>query len=163
MDTNGDGKLMAEDLDTMKANMSKGENVLVAVKPGGKGELNADNIAWKQTRGLPYVPSALFYEGRVYTVKDGGIISSYDAKTGATHYQQERLNALGNYYSSPVAAEGRIYVVSLDGKLTVVQAGGDMPKVLHRAEFGERISGTPALVGNAIYLRTATALYAFGK
>jgi outer membrane protein assembly factor BamB len=105
----------------------------------------------------------LLYDGRIYIVKDGGIISSYDAKTGATHYQQERLNALGNYYASPVAADGRIYVSSLDGKLTVVQAGGDMPKVLYSADFGERISGTPALVGNALYLRTATALYAFAK
>ncbi len=163
MDSDGDGKLTPEDFDLLKAKMAKGENVLLAVKPGGKGELSESYVAWKQTRGLPYVPSPLFYEGRVYIVKDGGIISSYDAKSGATHYQQERLNALGNYYSSPVAADGRIYVTSLDGKLTVLQAGGDMPKVLHRAEFGERISGTPALVGNAIYLRTATALYAFGK
>ena len=163
LDFNRDDKITPEDLDKMKASMAKGENVLLAIKPGGKGELNADSIAWKQTRGLPYVPSPLLYDGRIYIVKDGGIISSYDAKTGATHYQQERLNALGNYYASPVAAGGRIYVASLDGKLTVVQAGGDMPKVLYRSDFGERISGTPALVGNAVYLRTATALYAFGK
>ena len=163
LDSDQDGKITPEDLDKMKANLAKGENVLLAIKPGCKGELTADSIAWKQTRGLPYVPSPLLYDGRIYIVKDGGIISSYDAKTGATHYQQERLNALGNYYASPVAADGRIYVSSLDGKLTVVQAGGDMPKVLYSADFGERISGTPALVGNALYLRTATALYAFAK
>ena len=163
MDVNADGKITAEDLDTMKANMSKGENVLVAVKPGGKGVLAESIVAWKQTRGLPYVSSPLFYDGRVYLVKDGGIASCYDAKTGQAYYQQERLNALGNYYASPVAADGRIYVESLDGKLTVLQAGGDTPKVLHHADFGERISATPALVGNAIYIRTATTLYAFGK
>jgi outer membrane protein assembly factor BamB len=143
--------------------MAKGENVLVAVKPGGKGVLTESQIAWKQTRGLPYVPSPLFYKDSVYIVRDGGIISSYDAKTGQPHYQQERLDAIGNYYASPVAADGRVYVVSLNGKVTVLAAGGEMPKILHRADFGERISATPALVGKALYLRTATALYAFGK
>ena len=60
------------------------------------------------------------------------------------------------------AADGRIYVFSVDGKATVVKAGGNKPVVLHRAEFGERIAGTPALVGNKLYLRTQTKLYAFG-
>lgn len=162
-DVNGDGKLTKEDSDAMKAMMSRGENVLVAVKPGGQGELGESMVAWKQTRGLPYVPSALHYRGRVYTVKDGGMLSSYDAKTGKVFYQQERLNAIGGYYASPVAADGKIYVASLNGKLTVVEAGGDLPKVLHQAEFGERIAATPALVEGKIYVRTPTALFAFGK
>ncbi len=163
LDANGDGKLVAEDLELMKANMAKGENVLVAVKPGGKGMLSESQVAWKQTRGLPYVPCPLYYEGRVYLVKDGGIVSSFDAKTGQPNYQQERIDAIGNYYASPVAADGRVYFASLNGRVTVLAAGGEMPKILHRADFGERISATPALVENMLYLRTATALYAFGK
>ena len=163
LDYNRDGKLMAEDLDAMKANMAKGENVLIAVKPGGKGELTESQVGWKQTRGLPYVPSPLFYRERVYTVKDGGIVSSYDAKSGKPNYQQERLDAQGSYYASPVAANGRIYLASLTGKVTVLLAGGDKPTVDHQADFGERISATPALVGEALYLRTASALYAFGN
>ena len=162
-DVNGDGKLMAEDSDAMKAMMSKGENVLVAVRPGGRGELGEAQVAWKQTRGLPYVPSPLYYQGQIYLVKDGGMASSYEAKTGAIAYQQERLNALGNYYASPVAADGRIIVASLDGKVTVFAAGGTAPKILHQVDFKERIAATPALVGNHIYLRTPTSLYAFGK
>ena len=163
LDVNGDGKWVPEDLERMKADMAKGENVLVAVKPGGQGTLGASQVAWKQTRGLPYVPSPLFYRDRVYLVRDGGIVSSFNAQTGAPDYQQERIGALGSYYASPVAADGRVYVASLDGKLTVLAAGGEMPKVLHRADFGERISATPALVENMLYLRTATAMYAFGK
>ena len=162
-DVNGDGKLTAEDADAMKALMSKGENVLVAVRPGGKGELGEAQVAWKQTRGLPYVPSPLYYMGHIYLVKDGGMASCYDAKTGTIAYQQERLNALGNYYASPVAADGRIIVASLDGKVTVFAAGGETPKILHQVDFKERISATPALVGNNIYFRTPTSLYAFGK
>jgi outer membrane protein assembly factor BamB len=162
-DLNGDGKITAEDVEGMKAMMAKGENLLVAVRPGGKGELDGSNVAWKQTRGLPYVPSPLHYRGRIYLVKDGGMVSCYDAKTGQPAYQQERLNALGSYYASPVAADGRVIVASLDGKVTVFAAGGDTPKILHQAEFNERIATTPALVENQLYLRTPTALYAFGK
>lgn len=82
MDTNRDGKLTAEDFDLMKAALAKGENILVAIKPGGLGNLAESQIAWKQTRGLPYVPSPLLYDGRLYLVKDGGMISCFDAKTG---------------------------------------------------------------------------------
>jgi outer membrane protein assembly factor BamB len=91
------------------------------------------------------------------------MLSSVDAKTGQPYYTQERLDAAGDYYSSPVAADGRIYIASLDGKLTVVKAGGDKPEVLHQAEFGERIFASPALVGDKLYLRTQSALYAFGS
>jgi len=162
-DMNGDGKITPEDLQLMKAQMAKGENVLVALKSGGHGKLSADNLAWKQTSGLPYVPSPLFYRGRVYLVRDGGMASCFDAKTGKPYYEKERLDAEGSYYASPVAADGRIYFVSLNGKVSVVAAGGDKPVVLRQADFHERICATPALVGKTLYLRTASALYAFGQ
>ena len=90
------------------------------------------------------------------------MLSSLDAKTGAPNYTQERLDAIGSYYASPVAADGRIYLASLPGKITVVKTGGDKPEILHQAEFGERIFATPALLGDKLYLRTATHLWAFG-
>ncbi|PWU14799.1 MAG: pyrrolo-quinoline quinone [Verrucomicrobia bacterium] len=162
-DLNHDGKLTPEDFEMLKAQTAKGENVMVAVNSGAHGELDADKVAWKQTAGLPYVPSPLYYRGRVYLVKDGGMVSSFDAATGAPFYQKERLEAAGSYYASPVAADGRIYFVSLKGGVTVVAAGGDRPKVLHRAALGERVSATPALVGKNLYVRTATALFAFSR
>jgi outer membrane protein assembly factor BamB len=137
--------------------------VMLAVKLGGEGDVTGTHVSWQFTRGLPYVPSPLFYQGRVYVVKDGGMMTCVDAKTGRAIYTQERLNAVGNYYTSPVAADGRIYVSSLDGKVTVVKAGGDKPEVLHQVNFKERIAATPALVGNQLYLRTASKLYAFEK
>ncbi len=90
------------------------------------------------------------------------MLSSFDAKTGTQYYTQERLEAPGSYHASPVAADGRIYLISETGKLTVVKAGGDKPEILHQADFGERIVATPALVGDKLYLRTETKLYAFG-
>src|SRR5205085_8301708 len=140
---NGNGKLDREDWDTIAGLMKRGENVLLAVKPGGRGDVTATHVAWKFERGLPYVPSPLFYDGRVYLVKDGGMISSFDAVTGKPFYIQERLPAQGSYYASPIAADGRIYLFSLNGKATVVKAGGETPEVIHQSDFRERIAATP--------------------
>jgi hypothetical protein len=89
------------------------------------------------------------------------MLSCFDSKSGKSFYLQERVNALGSYYASPVAAAGRIYLASMPGKLTVIKAGGDKPEILHQADFGERIFATPALVGDRLYLRTAKHLWAF--
>jgi len=160
-DLDGDGKLEREDWDDILSQMKLGENALLAVKQGGRGDITGTHVAWRFERGLPYVPSPLYYQGRVYIVKDGGMISSFDAATGKPFYTQERLKARGSYYASPVAADGKIILASLDGKVTVVKAGGETPEILHEADFGERIAGTPALVGPRLYLRAKTRLYAF--
>jgi outer membrane protein assembly factor BamB len=162
LDVNRDGKITKEDWDLIKAGAAHCENVLVAVKPGGTGNITATHVAWKFTKGIPYVPSPIEYDGRVYFVKDGGMMTCLDAKTGAPFYVQERLGAAGTYYASPVVAHGRIYVASLDGKLSVVKTGGDKPEILHEADFGDRILATPAIVGDRLYLRTASKLWAFG-
>ena len=142
--------------------LAKGENSLIAIKPGGLGDITDTHVAWKQTRGLPYVPSPLFYQGRVYLIKDGGMMSCFDALTGEPVYQQERIGAVGSYYTSPVAVDGKILVATVNGVLSVVQAG-DKPEVVGRAEFGERFVTTPAIVDNKVYIRTGNHLWAFGQ
>jgi outer membrane protein assembly factor BamB len=163
IDSDHDGKVTEKDFELLNSFIAKGENVLVAVKPGGRGEIAESHVVWKANRGLPYVPSPVFYQGRVYLLKDGGMVSCFDAKNGTPFYTQERLGANGNYYASPVAADGRIYAISLEGRVTVFKAGGEKPEVLQLTEFHERIAATPALVGQRLYLRTQTKLYAFGK
>jgi len=163
MDLNHDGKITKIDWELLMARMAKGENLLVAVKPGGRGDISHTHVAWKFERGLPYVASPLFYDGRLYLIRDGGMMSSLDAVTGTPYYTQERVGANGSYYASPVAADGRIYLASLPGKLTVIKAGGKLPEVLHQTDLGERIFATPALAGDKLYLRTQTRLYAFGE
>ena len=82
---------------------------------------------------------------------------------GQAVYLQERIGAEGSYYASPIAADGRIYLASVPGKVTVVKAGGEKPEILHQAEFGDRILASPAVVGDRLYLRTQKTLYCFGS
>ncbi len=164
VDANRDGKFSKEDWDIMKAESTRSENVVVAVKPGGTGNITETHVAWRYRKGLPYVSSPIHFGGRLYFVKDGGILSSLDATTGEPSYAQERLpNAPGSYYASPVAADGRLYLASVPGKLTVVKVGGEKPEILHQVDFGERILASPAIVGDVIYVRTDKRLWAFGK
>ncbi|MFM9029282.1 MAG: PQQ-binding-like beta-propeller repeat protein [Opitutaceae bacterium] len=161
LDRNRDGKFTKEDWDILKEGDARAENVLVAIRPGGRGEISETHVAWKYRRALPYVPSPLHHDGRLYFVRDGGQLSCLDARTGEPVYAQEKLGPTGNYYASPVVAAGRLYFASLAGKLTVVRSGGTKPEILHQADFGARILATPAPVGDRLYVRTATDLWAF--
>jgi len=97
-------------------------------------------------------------------VKDGGIVTAYDARTGQEVYQ-ERTVAAGKYYASPVAANGNIYFTSLDdGTITVLKAGSAKPEVLAtNPKLGERTAATPAIADNALFVRTDKHLYAFAE
>ena len=161
LDRDRDGRFTRKDWDLLKAGDARAENVLVALRPGGRGDISETHVEWRYRRALPYVPSPLYHEGRLYFVRDGGQLSCLDARTGEPVYAQERLGPTGNYYASPVLAAGRIYFASLAGKVTVIRAGGAKPEVLHQADFGTRILATPAPVGDRLYLRTATELWAF--
>ena len=162
-DLNKDGKITRDEWDTILKFMSEGKNSAFALKPGGSGDVTSD-VLWKKTKGLPYIASALVYRGQYLMVKDGGIVTAYDAKTGQEVYQ-ERAVAAGKYYASPVAANGNIYFTSLDdGTITVLKAGSAKPEVLAtNPKLGERTAATPAIADNALFVRTDKHLYAFAE
>lgn len=159
-DTNKDGFITRDEWDGMLGYLKQGKNRLVAVKPGGSGDITETHIAWEKKKGLPYVPSALLYRGTIFMVKDGGLASCFDAATGEAKYEQQRLGMEGSFYASPVAANGHIYLINLNGKAATLNAG-DKAEVISRADFGERVAATPAIVDDTLYVRTETKLFAF--
>jgi outer membrane protein assembly factor BamB len=133
---------------------------VMAVSPGGKGEVNQTNVVWSERKGVPGVPSPLYYNERLYTFLNGGIVFCRVAKTGELVYSG-RLGAPGYYYSSPVAADNKIYIASEEGVVVVLDAGEQL-KVLATNKLDGAILATPALADGNIYVRTETHLYAFG-
>jgi outer membrane protein assembly factor BamB len=107
------------------------------------------------------VPSPLLYKGVLYVLKNGGILTAFDRETGRVLKTGRVEGAVGGYSASPVAAEGKIFLASEDGKVAVVRAGKDWG-VLAVNDIGENCSATPALSEGEIYLRTDEALYRFG-
>jgi hypothetical protein len=164
IDTNHDGKITREEWDIVLKFMAEGKNSAFALSPGGAGDVTTSHLLWKKTKGLPYIPSALVYRGQYVMVKDGGLVTAYDAQTGKELYTQERVAAPGRYHASPVAANEHIYFTSLDGAVTVLKAGSAKPEVIAKSpKLGERVAATPAIADNALYIRTDKHLYAFAE
>ena len=137
-----------------------GENAFRAYRMGGRGDVTDSNFLWKNARTLPNVPSPLYYRGVVYTLKEGGVFTSFDPKTGEILKQARLQGALGTYFSSPVGADGKIYVTSDDGKAAVLRAGPQW-EVLAVNDLGEGCKATVAIAGGKLYLRTERTLYCF--
>lgn len=162
IDVDKDKIITPEEWNSMADAFAQAENAVIAIRAGGEGDITKTHLAWKQTRSLPYVSSPLYYRGRLHTIKNGGLASCYEAKTGQILYQDERLGATGDYYASAVAADGRIYASSQKGMVVVYEAA-DSLQVLARNNLSEDVLATPAIVGNAIYFRTISHLYGFGE
>lgn len=125
----------------------------VALRPKAQGE---PEVAYKLglSDGLGYVPTPLFYEGKLYFWVDSGILTCIDAATGKNVYR-ERIG--GNFFASPIVADGKILGLSREGELVVVRPG-DTFEILGRSSVGDGASATPAVANNRLYLRTDTHL-----
>lgn len=137
------------------------KSTTLAVRTGGTGDVTESHHAWAEARGIPEVPSPLLYRGRLYYLKNGGVLICRDAMDGRQLFE-ERLGVAGGYYASPVAADGRIYTASDCGVITVV-AAADQLRVLAQADLKEAIMATPALVEDKLYVRSASHLWAFSE
>ena len=162
IDLNADNLIDDRDWNFYRAKRAS-RNTLIAIRAGGRGDVtNSPNVLWRIQKYLPNLPSPLLYEGIIYLIKDGGILTAVSAKDGSILKQARLPAAIDTYYSSPVAAAGLIYTISQQGKGTVIRAGADW-QILSSSDFGETVTGTPAIVGDRIYVRTKSTLYCFGR
>ena len=143
-----------------------GPNRLMAIRlerdPAAPNSIRTREL-WRYDKSfVGVVPSPLLYGGVLYIVRNGGILTSFDPETGAVLKVGRVQGALGGYSASPVAAEGKLFLASEEGKVAVVRAGKEW-EVITVNDLGEGCYGTPALSEGRIYLRSAEALYCFGK
>jgi len=134
---------------------------IIALGPGLKGEITENQILWRESVNLAEIPSPLYFNDRVYVIKEGGFFSCINSHTGELLYLN-RIKGTGPFFFFFFAANDRIYVCSHNGKV-VVLAAGDEFKILATNNLKEKILATPALVDNRIYIRTENYLHAFGN
>jgi outer membrane protein assembly factor BamB len=140
-----------------------GPNRLLAVRLESRKDSVELRELWRYDRSFTgVIPSPLLYDGVLYVVRNGGILTAFDAKTGAVLRTGRVAGAIGGYSASPVAAAGLVFLANDDGKVAVVRAGADWD-VQAVNDLGEPCHATPALSGGHIYLRTDAALYRFGR
>lgn len=132
-----------------------------ALKLGGRGDISDTHMLWNVRRNLPNVPGVLSYEGSVYLIKNGGILTTVDATDGSVQKQARLGEAIDNYYASPVAGDGKVFVLSETGMVSVLRAGPEW-EILSMVKLDDGGYATPALVDGRVYLRTDTRIYCFG-
>jgi outer membrane protein assembly factor BamB len=155
---NGDGIVTQDNLDAWGRHTG-GPTGLLAVRLEG----DTARDLWRYDKGFAgVIPSPLLYDGVLYVIKNGGILTAFNPTTGEVFKTGRVAGALGGYSASPVAAQGRIFIVSEEGKLAVLRAGRDW-EVLAVNDLGEGVFATPALSAGRIYVRTDQALYCFGS
>lgn len=159
IDLNQNQKLDQPEWDRHAAIFERAQNLAAAIRPGTEGPVAPDNVRWSYDRGLPTVPSSVVYDGIMYMVRDSGIITSLDARTGEL-LKQGRAIGRGNYYASVVGGDNKVYLISESGVVTVLNAGRDWT-ILSSSDFGERILATPVVADGLMLIRTDSALYAF--
>src|SRR5439155_18437514 len=107
-----------------KQRFAAAQNRLVAIRPGGSGDVTKTHVVWSQEKYLPVIPSPLVYRDRLYLARNGGLFAVLDARTGRL-LKQGRLYGPSNYYSSPVGADGKVWFASQSGDVTVARVAPD--------------------------------------
>ncbi len=127
-----------------------------AIRTGGRGDISKTHVIWHVPTGAPYISSLVHYQGLLYMAGDVGVVTCVDAKTGERVWR-ERLD--GVFTASPVAGDGKIYMLSENGDTFVLKAGRQA-EVLSRNPIDGRVLASPALSGGRLFIRTDDAVIA---
>jgi len=160
LDSDGDGILTEAEYEDIKE-QGRAPHALVAVRLGQRGDLT-EKVLWRDARAIPNVTTPIVYRDTLFVLKENGILSSLDPRTGAVHKRARLSTATGEYYASPVASGGRLYMASLDGDVMVVKAAPEW-EVEKTGSLGEPVFATPAISDGRLFVRTVSALYCFGE
>ncbi len=160
LDADSDGFVVRAEWDARRME-SVAESGLVAIATGGQGDRSDSQLLWryKRTYANYSTPSPILYNNVLFIVRDGGIMTSLNPATGEA-YKVGRLGALGEYYASPIAADGKLYFVNVDGVVTLVTAQPQW-EIVATTDLGEPTQATPAAADGHLYIRTHSALYSF--
>jgi outer membrane protein assembly factor BamB len=132
---------------------------ILALRPGGRGDVSVSHLRWRMPNGGSYVPSIVQYEGLLYMTNEVGVVTCATAETGELVWK-ERLG--GIFFASPVAADGKVYLLSETGEMFVLRAGRKA-EVLAKNDLGERFLASPAISAGRIFLRGDGTLFAIAE
>jgi outer membrane protein assembly factor BamB len=137
---------------------------LMAIRLGKTGDLTgSDAVLWSNARGNSYTPSPVLYDDKLYTLTDNGMLSCYNARTGTPYYQMSRLPKPYSFKSSPVGANGKLYLASEDGDVVVVKMGEKFEVLATNTLSDQFVVATPAVVDGEMFLRGQNTLFCISE
>lgn len=132
------------------------------MRGGGRGDVTKTHVLWNINNKSPSnIVSPIVVGEQLFIVKKGGLSSSFDTKTGKSHWELSRIRNIGDYYASPVAGDGKIYVTGENGFIVVLEQGPKL-NILATNDVGESCVATPAIADGRIYVRGRESLFCFG-
>jgi len=165
-DKNQDSVIADAELDTAfqsPDNLVGGGTTIQAIRGGGTGDVTATHVLWNVKNKAPSnLVSPLVIDKQLFVVKKGGISSSFSTESGEALWEQTRIRNIGDYYASPVAGDGKIYVVGENGFCVVLKAGTRLD-ILAKNDLGESCLATPSIADGRLYFRTRNTLYCIGE
>jgi outer membrane protein assembly factor BamB len=126
-----------------------------------KGDTANVYVQWSRPRGGSYFHTMLLYRNRLYNVMWNGIINCLDPLTGKEIYNA-KLGKAKSFAASPVASDGRIYIVDEEGIIYIIR-DGDTFNQLAEIPLNDNCMTAPAITDGMIYFRTQHYLTAVGK
>ncbi len=141
------------------AGNAESSKMVVAFRPGERGEEDGSRVAWKYTRGTAYVASPILYGDFLYLITDAGITTCLDARSGAVQYLGGRVPVPAAFTASPVAFGDLIFLTSEDGDTFVLRAG-PTHEIVRTNSVGEPVYASPALANGRVYIRGERHLFA---
>jgi outer membrane protein assembly factor BamB len=140
---------------------AKGNNGALAIKAGGKGDVSDSHVLWR-ARGSSLVSSPVYHDGRLWWV--AGAVFCLDAASGKEAVKPGRLTGGGGLYASPLLADGKLYIMSINDGGFVVDAAG-LKQLAHNsfADDKSRVNASPIAHEGCVLLRTDQYLYCIGK
>jgi len=156
-DKNSDGLIDETEIDSAfqhENNQAAGGNTIQAVRGGGSGDVTKTHVVWNIDNKSPSnLSSPLVYRDRLHVVKSGGVSSCFSATDGATIWDRTRLKNFGDYYASPIAADGKVYIAGRNGFVLVLDDKDEL-NILAKNDMGEEILATPSIADGRLYIRT---------
>jgi outer membrane protein assembly factor BamB len=127
-----------------------------------RGQSVSDGVVWSHASGGPYVTSPIAIGDYLYVPLDKGVLACYEARTGKTLYEDQKLGTRNTVTASPIAADGKIYIQTEDGECYIIKQGPAF-EILGVNKLDETFCASPAVSSGRIYLRGRKHLYCIGK
>jgi outer membrane protein assembly factor BamB len=144
------------------------EQPIFVLRPGARGDITLDSdqttsehVVWSLQRRGPYMPTPLIYDGILYVLSNNGVFDAYDLESGEEIYRSRVPHLGSGFSSSPVAADGRIYLSNEDGDMVVLAVGREFEHVATNP-MGELLMATPAISEGVMYVRSMNSVFAIG-
>lgn len=134
------------------------QRYLLAIKPDGAGDVTKSHVVWQNREGAYYVPSPVCTEDYLFSTMTNGRVHCTEIATGKILWVED----MGRQYSSPVLADGLVYMPNDEGVITVIKPGATF-EAISRNPIGERMNASPAISKGKIYLRGNKHLFCIGK